>query len=702
MSLKRFILIPGLTTFYSDATCSKKIAEALKKAISGKYYLIYPNLAAAQRDKPPYLKKHMATAGIIELEIEEESQLSEDNILKFCEKVLTLPTDKERAKKCSSLIEAVYVKGFKLPFNQLDVKAREIAQITSFNSVNDSTLQLTLPPLLYLKQIHPELHFLLFTDHQFFLNFENWRHYNAREARGKGCVYDLFQATTSLCKLLPQLLKNFTLEDIKAVQKLLSDSVFYGSTEDRRGIFRQDYNAFPLHPDAATVDGIKELLQRIKSDNQANGFRIGFVNRSTIVSSFCRYMSLTIREEKLWKKFPDEMDKLTPEMLEKLKELEKKAIAEMRKTKDIAVQDIEVIINDFLKDFEPSQRVSLSSFWGNLSYYYSDLANEFSRKSTKLELQYDLRCGRAHALASAGDVEDSAVNIKDFADTEIDALAKNIYTRIQLSNDIYLFTPEPKLAEKWANVALGKYHSTISQAKSPMGVIEVVDELVHELEILHLFHDVNCRTNDLWKNFLFLAHSIKWATEFNPNRLDAYSRKERVQQHIQGILRTDYIIEHQEQLLQDNRRIDLIYLANRAGLQTVDYSAEELSQVKTDLQYQEISQQLAEELEAYEKIVQQKLGQLIKKYDLQSHSKLSSTSAVIFSIPPGYLEFAEALKQFQINYDTPLFFKRVAYLHTVPEIAEDIEILMSLTGFNCELESDDMVQSAENCSLLEY
>ncbi len=684
MPLQRFILISNLTTFYSDATFVTQIAKAIEKAISSKYYLIYPSLEMAIEDKPPFLKKRMATAGIIELEIEDERELNEENIGKFCKEVQGLPTDKDKVKKCSSLIKNVYVKGFKLPFNGLEMRDREAAQISSFNlnSVEDSTLLLNKPPLLYLKQIPHELLFLLFTDYQFLLNFENWRHYNARESSGKGCIYDLFHATTFLSKKLPQMLNNFTLEDIKTVQKLLSESVFSGSTEDRRGIFRTDYNTFPLHSDAVTIEGIKELLHRIKNDNEAAGFRIGSVKRSNIVATFCRNMFGVIREEKPWKEFPDESKDLTSEMIKKLRELESRAIKEICKENASAETDIKSIVNDFLKDFIPEKKVSLSQFWGNLSYYYSDLATKFFKSSTKMELQYDLLHARACAVAAAGNVEASAVNIKDFSDTEIETLAKNIYERIQHLNDIYLCTPEPKLAEKWANVALTKYHSTISSVKKPMEVIEVIDELVHELEILHLFHDVNCRTNYLWMNFLFLAHSIKWSTEFNPNRLDAYSSKERVQQHIQGILRTDYIIEHQDQFLQDNKRIDLIYLGNSSGLQTVSYSAEELSQVKADVKYQEISQQLVEQLEDYEKTFKQSLESIIKKYDLESQSRLSSTSAVIFPIPPEYMEFSKALKQFQANYDAPLFLKSIAHLNKVSGIAEDIKAIMSLTGLD--------------------
>ncbi|BCA96191.1 hypothetical protein TUM19329_25520 [Legionella antarctica] len=697
MPLKRYILIPDLSTFYNDAGCATKIAQIIERAILRKEYLVYPSLERANRDKSFDLKKQMATAGIMELEIEAEGDLNEKNTLKFCKEIQGLRSDKEKAKKCSLFIKNVYVKGFKLPFDELGMRDREVAQISSFSLVEDSKLQLNKPPLLYLKQIPDELLFMLFTDHQHFLNFENWRHYNAREPNGNGCIYDLFQTTTFLCNRFPLTLNHFTLEHIQTVQKLLSDSVFFGSTEDRRGLFRTSYNAFSLSSDAVTIDGIKELLQRIKNDNEATGFRIGPVKRSNVVATFCWNMYSIIQEEKPWKQYFDAAGELTNEMIIKIEEFENRAIRETCKEKEIAYKDVKRIVKDFLENFKPDKKVARSQFWGNLSYYYCDSARKFSRRSTKMELQYDLIHARANAVAAAGNIESSAINIKECTGPELETLAKTIYARIQNSNDISLCTPEPKLAEKWANVALKKYQNTIGLAKCPMEIIEIIDELVHELEILHLFPDVNCRTNYLLMNFLFMTHSLRWSIEFNPNRLDAYSKKERVQQHIQGMLRTDYIIEHQEQLLEDNKRIDLIYLGNKEGLQTVDYSAEELSQVNVDTQYREISQQLVETLEEYEKTFKQNLETILKKYDLQSQSRLCSTSAMLFPIPAGYMEFSKALKQLQANYDGLFFFKSVAHLNTVPEIAEDIETLMNLSGFNkCWMENNGVDQSADS------
>lgn len=695
MPVTRYVFIPELTTFYDDRDYPQKIATAIKKATTQKYFETHPTRQEASDPKDSIFRTRFPMGGILELQGNDESELSPDYMSRRCKDILALSSDEQRTKQLSAFIKKVHVKGFTLPFAELDIKKREAAQVKSFdfNPVDDSALQLTQPPLLYLKKIRPELLFLLFTDHQFFLNFENWRHYNAREPKGKGCVYDLFHATTTLCeRLMTQSKATLTMEEIQTLHKQLSESVFANSKEDKRGVFRESYNSFPLHYDAVTVAGIKELLQRIKSDKQAEGFRIGYFKKSLIVSSFCNNMSILIREEAPWKKFPlDKEEVLTSERLKELEEFEKSelerlealAINETAKSKNIPLEDVKAIIKSFLHDFTPHKRVAKSHFWANLGYYYSDLSTSYRHSSPKAECQYDLRSARSHALASAGNVTPPAVNIQDFSEQELEDLAKKIYEEIQGGACIHLFTPEPTLALKWAQEALQKYNRAIPNAQNAGEVIQIVDDLVHELEILHLFHDVNCRTNYLLMNFLFLRRSIKWATEFNPNRLDAHSSKERVLQHKQAISRTDHIIANQEQLATYNERLDLIYLANLRHLQTVQYTPTELSDIRVDGQYSEIAQQLIDKLNEFEKIFQATLNTIIKKYDLQMHTQTTVTPQ-FFPVPPEYIQFAKALKQLQSDYNIYYFFTSVAHLELVAEIREDLKGLKTLTGYNAQ------------------
>ncbi|KTC81457.1 hypothetical protein [Legionella brunensis] len=685
MTKKCYLIIPDLAVFYTDKNCSQKIATTIKNALSHRDLIICSTMEEAKEAGGIISNKQLSRAGIIELEIADDEILSDQQLLNFCDIILSLPTIEEKEDRLSSVIKTVYIKGFQLPFIELRTEKREALQVASLiaNLKDDSQLLLSQPALLYLRQIHNKLLFLLLTDYQFFLNFENWRQYNAREAQGNGCVFDLFHGITALCERITALSKMSVtnLEDIKELQKLLSDSIFSGSTEKRGGVFREGYNSFPLVADAITVDGINELLLRIRSDNQADGFRIGRFTRSNIISQFCSAMSGIIREAQPWKKFKDE-DGVTPEVLHELKALEQKAITEISKKQEkYASEDIAVIVNNFLQDFKPHEEVSSSNFWGSLLYYYGDLASTFRRNSPKLELQFDHQYSRDHALASAGNIAASSVNILDYTDDQLADLAKEIYEVITQGTEmIHLFSPEPKLAEKWANQAVNNYNCAITQAQSVEETIRIIDDLVHELEILHLFHDVNCRTNYLLMNFLFLSKSIKWSTEFNPNRLDAYSSQERVRQHKLGILRTDSIINNQIELVERNERIDQIYVFNKAGGQSLDYSDKELSEVEKDNQYVQISQQFVEKLDKFKKTFENSLDERIKKYDVQSTGQ--GTTSFFNSVPKECTGFAKALKQFREDYDSYTFFTSVATLGTVTEIAEDIKSLKDLTGFD--------------------
>ncbi|CEK09705.1 hypothetical protein [Legionella hackeliae] len=692
-SIKRYVVIPDLALRLNN-NFVRTLVEEIKKATLYGYFEAYPSLDAAKKPKENWFSRRLSVAGIIEIEVQDESQLSKKALQEFCSDILLLPSEAEQEGKLSSLIKSIYIKGFSLPFDELKLEKREALQIASFNfnPHDESKLQLNQPPLLYLNQIPREILFLLFIDHQFFLNFENWRQYNAREPKGKGCVYDLFQGMTLLAGLWMTSSKTspVTMDNIKLLHRVLSDSIYADSTEDRRGTFREGYNSFPLHADAVTVAGIKELLQRIKTDNLADGFRIGHFKRCFITSDFCFIMSTLIRNEVVGSLGADEY--LALERLNKLNELKDKAIHEaVQKNKNVTEKQIELIINTFLQDFEPDKKVSNSRFWSNLSYYYSDLARIFTKSSPKAEFVYDLDHSRDHALASAGHVAPTTVNIHEFNDEELDNLARKIYSLIQSGEEIHLFPPTRVIAEAWAEKAVEQFNRTISQATYPETIIEIIDNLVHELEILHLFHDVNCRTNYLLMNFLFLTHSLKWATEFNPNRLDAYSSQERIEQHKQAIFRTDYIIANKKQWIKSNAQIELVYACARAGVQLLDYSEANLRHIQTDNQYLEISQSLVAVLHSFQKMLNDILSAKIKKYDLQP-----VISSELFGLPQEYIDFVNALKQFQIDYDVHHFLTTVAPLSEKPEIAEDIKSILHVAGCNQDWSQNNQYASRLN------
>ncbi len=184
-------------------------------------------------------------------------------------------------------------------------------------------------------------------------------------------------------------------------------------------------------------------------------------------------------------------------------------------------------------------------------------------------------------------------------------------------------------------------------------------------------------------NFLFLRQSIKWATEFNPNRMDAYSSTERVQQHKQAIFRTDHIITNQEQLAKYNQRLDLIYLATLCRLQTVQYTPTELSKIQVDEQYAKIAQQLIEKLDEFEKVFQAALNTKIKNmiYNCTHNQPLHRNS---FLYRQNIHDSLKPLKQLQSDYDIRTFFTSVADLRSVAEIHDDLKELQTLSGYNAQ------------------
>ncbi|WP_019215345.1 hypothetical protein [Legionella tunisiensis] len=152
MPATRYIFVPELTTFYDEKDYPQRIAAAIKKAISQQYFVAHPTLQEASNPKYSLFRNRFSMGGILEIQGENESDLNPDYISRCCTDSLALSSDEQRVKQLSSFIKRVHVKGFALPFTELDIKKREAAQIASFNSIDDSALQLTQPPLLYLKK----------------------------------------------------------------------------------------------------------------------------------------------------------------------------------------------------------------------------------------------------------------------------------------------------------------------------------------------------------------------------------------------------------------------------------------------------------------------------------------------------------------------------------------------------------------------
>ncbi|AWN74828.1 hypothetical protein LEAN103870_10620 [Legionella anisa] len=303
--------------------------------------------------------------------------------------------------------------------------------------------------------IPPKLRYLLFVDFELFHHCkENWIDYEFRERR---CVKNLFDTTTTILELYsdPKIRTSLTLEIIDSLHLQLSKGLVQMEVEGNAlKEYRTIYNGFPIFKDTSTVEGITELLFRIRKDNNAKGFMLG----------------------------------------------------------------------------SPSK-------------------TEFSNREEFIAVIED---ARNNALACAGETSsETSVNIKNFSDEQIVELAQKIYQKIKNGEPVYILTPEPKLAYEYALNAVKTYNEEIKHAITVQDKIKAIDKLTHELEILHLYYDVNLRTNYLLTNLLLISNGIKWTILYNPNRIDLYSEQQRIKEIKKGIFRFEYLMKNQEEMLKE-------------------------------------------------------------------------------------------------------------------------------------------------------
>lgn len=311
-----------------------------------------------------------------------------------------------------------------------------------------------------ISEIPPKLRYLLFVDYELFHHAkENWIDYEFREHR---CVKNLFDTTTTILDLYtdPKLRTNLTLELINNLHLQLSKGLVQMESEGHAlKEYRTIYNGFPIFKDTATVEGIIELLVRIKKDNNAEGFMLGSPTKLT-----------------------------------------------------------------------------------------------FENREEFLNVIYD---ARKNALACAGETSSkTSVNINEFNDEQLEDLARNIYQKITNGEPVYILTPEPELAYEYAASAVNTYNEEIKKAMTVQEQIKAIDKLTHELEILHLYYDVNLRTNYLLTNLLLISNGIKWTILYNPNRIDLYSEEQRIREIKKGIFRFEYLMKNQEELLKEYHQLN--------------------------------------------------------------------------------------------------------------------------------------------------
>ncbi|BCA96021.1 hypothetical protein TUM19329_23820 [Legionella antarctica] len=474
--------------------------------------------------------------------------------------LVELDTDKsnfyllQSESKLVEVLKAIIIKGKRMDAQLIEVEEHEKQQLAEMNyeEINPQDMLLTEPYPCSLLKIPGELRFLCFIDYALFHHYlENWIAYNTREP---GSVLDLFNTQANICRSIfsEKSPEPLSIKHIRDLQASLSFNLFQ-TEKSKSGKLRDGFNSFPISRDAINVEGAIELLKRIKNENNENGFMIGAVKHFEIVHIYCMQLSNASRERYLSTKLPLTFQKYNEIFTEikasALKNTIKKVIEQ---NPHIRSDALEQIINSFLKESKIEEQflneekykpVQLDS----LSAYTHNIAMRAKLVPTKVEMAFELGVARENAWISH-------TTLKNTTDEELETIAKQLVTSVK-DTSLSLLTPDPVSAEEKAKMAIDRYNVDINTAKTPDDVILCIVTLVHELEILHVFHDVNCRTNYFLLNEQLIKHGLKPAILYNPNRLDCYNIASLVNQVKQGICRYDYVMTNSVELFKMNESI---------------------------------------------------------------------------------------------------------------------------------------------------
>lgn len=434
-------------------------------------------------------------------------------------------------------IVAVHVPGWgKVDLSNLTADAREQEHLASLRA---SELELREPPNTFLQRIPIQLRYLLFLDYELFHSCkETWVDYQQREYLS---VNNLFEtAAAILTQANQQKEEVLNLEYIQKLHALLSWQIV-----SRPGQFRpDDYSVLPINATSASLPGIKELLLRIKKDNQPGGFLIGEFKKFKIASSVLRAVRIAL-EKKSDKEVLANKFEIVDAVLQELSK------EDARITRNAVMK----VVTQVMQDLQLDQVLSSDDPVINILR----IENRIENSQLQSEFQFCIDFARSYPLAGIG----SQVNdISNYSDEQIDNLAKEIYEKMRSQIKIHIFPPSLPLTIKMANDAFEKYHLDIKTAKTSEEKIAVIVSLAHEIEIIHLFLDVNCRTAYLLMELLLVLNGLKWTMLYNPNRLDGYSRDELVKEVIDGIARTEYVMNESSLLLYHDQLLELLIARN--------------------------------------------------------------------------------------------------------------------------------------------
>jgi hypothetical protein len=104
----------------------------------------------------------------------------------------------------------------------------------------------------------------------------------------------------------------------------------------------------------------------------------------------------------------------------------------------------------------------------------------------------------------------------------------------------------PALFER-VNAVLAKYNVDMTNAKNKEQKLSLIVEMIARLERIHPFYDANCRTICvIILNRELIKHGFPFSMLYDPNRFDAFSKKELMQEVIHGFKNYEEVLINQE------------------------------------------------------------------------------------------------------------------------------------------------------------
>lgn len=473
---------------------------------------------------------------------------------------------------------AFIIKGKRMNALWLDVKEHEKQQLLDmkYQEPTPEDVLLKEPYLSVLAKMPVSLRFLCFIDYALFHHFnETWTAYDSREP---GSVLDLFNTHAQVCRHLFLAGESgpLTLKHVQELQSSLSQNLFAKEQKSRSGVLREGYNSFPILRDAVSLDGLVELLKRIRGDKNNDGFMIGEVKHIGIMYQFYSTLSNSLRVFYLQTKSPlsfADFSKVFVELKERALKDTIKSITQahpqvsesmIREVIGLELQSIKLDV--MCLDEENYKKYGIILF-DTASERLLHLASKTELRPSQAELPLALKLARQLSTINHD-------HLAKKSDDELFAIAKNVMANLG-QQPLSILTPDAKTAEYLAQQAIDQYNSNIKKVKTPDEAIRCIVSLVHELELIHLFHDANCRTNYFLMNEELLKLGLKATMLYNPNRLDLYSVAELEDQVKQGMRRFDYVIAEGSELDKMNKE----WLEKKPSSQFYENMATQLNKV---------------------------------------------------------------------------------------------------------------------------